>query len=172
MYNNNVKNYLYIINHIQTKGGEVPSLQSKTQNISLLTPLGLSPGLLFTALEQTRPARLFLVTSQKGKENLPEIIKTTKFKGEIKSFIVNDPFTCFNDAAKILQEIITCPKGEEWVINLTGGTTALQFIIQKIAEELVAKGNKVKYTAMIDRRKPEEQRANPYVVGEMLEIDV
>ena len=61
-------------------------------------------------------------------------------------------------------------KFEEIIVNLTGGTSFLQYIITKSNEIIVEKGLKTRRIFAIDRRPFMEQREQPYVVGEIVDV--
>jgi hypothetical protein len=46
----------------------------------------------------------------------------------------------------------------------------MQFIIQRVGAALESAGIDVNYVALIDRRGVREQRANPWVVGELVRV--
>jgi hypothetical protein len=58
----------------------------------------------------------------------------------------------------------------EVVVNMTGGTSLLGFTAQRLGERLQRFALPVRRIALIDRRPSEEQRENPYVVGDMIDI--
>jgi len=82
---------------------------------------------------------------------------------------INDPFVGFIEgrewARKIARSEEQRTESAEYIVNLAGGTTALQDAVQCIARALGAKE-----VAVIDRRRPDEQRQNPFVVGELIEV--
>jgi len=61
----------------------------------LISPLGMSPGLLYSALYHVKPDFLFCLTSEKGKERLPDIMEKADYLGGYLVFLVDDPFTAF-----------------------------------------------------------------------------
>ncbi|GAV24259.1 hypothetical protein ciss_01920 [Carboxydothermus islandicus] len=61
----------------------------------LISPLGMSSGLLFSALYHVKPDFLFCLTSEKGKERLPDIMEKADYLGGYLVFLVDDPFTAF-----------------------------------------------------------------------------
>jgi len=142
----------------------------------LFSPLGLSKGSLFTAIVKTRPDHVVVITSQEGAKLVDEIVaqarswlnkepslrSRTSFTFEVHT--VSDPFTSFLEGRK-LAKALAMKKGSENIVNLAGGTTALQDAVQYIARLISAKE-----IAVIDRRSYTQQQANPYVVGEIIEI--
>jgi hypothetical protein len=156
--------------------------QAKT----LLSPLGLSPGLLYSALMTIKPQRLVVLTSDQSAAGLREIIEKAAFTGSIAVVKVTDPFNCFAEAGEMTTRILNllvddrpqtntdviCGQTSECqiTVNLTGGTTALQFIIQRAGSELERSDHEVSYIALVDRRGVTAQRENPWVVGELIEV--
>jgi hypothetical protein len=138
----------------------------------LYSPLGFACGSLFSAIVLTRPDHVIVITSQKAAQNLPSTVEAaTRFHPSftIEAFIISDPFAGFNEGRELAKRLAAAgsgyPDGSEFVVNIAGGTTALQDCAQAVARMLGA--NEV---AVIDRREPEEQRSNPFVVGELAEI--
>jgi len=134
----------------------------------LFSPLGLSKGSLFTAIVRTQPDRVVVITSQQGSQFVDEI--TAKAKEGLKKdftvevYTVSDPFNSFVEGRGLAKAIVNC-RGDENIVNLTGGPTALQDVVQCIARLLDAKE-----VAVFDRRPYSEQQENPYWVGEMVEV--
>jgi len=146
-----------------------PSSSGKTW---LLSPLGLSPGLLYSALVLVKPQALVVVTSGDGKARLEEIIEKSGYQGEKLVLTVDDAFICFDQGGAIAGQVIEASGPDDtWVINLTGGTTGLQYIIQRTGDQLRSQGHKVRYVAMVDRRPVLEQKENPYMVGELVYVE-
>ncbi|NYE58839.1 hypothetical protein [Carboxydothermus ferrireducens] len=134
----------------------------------LISPLGMSPGLLYSALYHVKPDFLFCLTSEKGKEKLPEIMEKAGYMGGYSVFIVDDPFTSFHKTEEVWKSLKDLLDSDaEIVVNITGGTTALQYLVQKTAERLESQGFSVKTVALIDRRSRSEQESNPYVPGKI-----
>jgi len=59
---------------------------------------------------------------------------------------------------------------DKLVINLTGGTTLLNYMLLKVGDE-ARYGKTIKTVIAVDKRTYEEQKRNPYVVGEVVELD-
>ncbi len=138
--------------------------------VTLLSPLGLSPGLLYSALMTIKPQSLVVLTSDEGENSLPSIIKKASYYGSVSVVHVDDPFNCFEISLKKTEELLDILGKNPCVVNLTGGTTALQFIIQRTGSALEKSGARVNYVALIDRRGIQAQRDEPWVVGEMVRI--
>jgi len=139
----------------------------------LISPLGLSPGLLFSALKTVGPQRLLVVTSEQAAGSIGEIMEAAGFPNlEHRILKVRDPHAGFSEERALLE-----PTLDTWLVesaaitvNLTGGTTALHWLAERIAERGAVLGIPVSRVAMVDRRPPETQRAEPYVLGEKIEL--
>lgn len=136
----------------------------------MLSPLGLSPGLLYSALMKVNPQRLVILTSAEGERLLAETIQRADYRGSVAVVRVDDPFTCFAQAGEKVDAVLNEIGHNSCVVNLTGGTTALQFIIQRAGSTLEKMGVQVRYVALVDRRGIQAQKDNPWVVGELVRI--
>lgn len=143
----------------------------------LLTPLGTSPGLLLTALVRVQPDVVVVVTSQLAAERIPEAVAKSGYQGQMKYVAVKDVFGGFQEAREVRGAAAEAARemlgdgGFDVVVNLTGGTTVLQYLVERAVDHFRNEGCNVKRVVMVDRRPYEEQQKDPYVVGEMLEID-
>ena len=85
---------------------------------------------------------------------------------------IKDAFCGFNEANELYKQITEyIDNPEEIKINLTGGTTAMQWAMQTAYEKLLKNSINVKRIAFVDRRPSVEQQANPYVLGELLDVE-
>lgn len=140
--------------------------------ILLVSPLGLSRGLLFSALKHINPDQLLVVTSREMVECLEEIISKAGWKGDIVSCITEDPHRGFEEAGRIAKiAASSLLKADHVRINITGGTTALQHTVQQIYKKAKKLDREVSQVALVDRRPAREQSDNPYVLGELIELD-
>jgi hypothetical protein len=139
----------------------------------LVTPLGHSPGVLFTALKGLRPARTLVLTSTDAKERLPEAVARAGADiATVKDLVAHDPFKGYAEASRLVTEAHPfLMEAREVVLNVTGGTTVLQYVAERLAREATRLGVPVRRVALVDRRSPEEQKADPYVLGELLDLD-
>jgi len=137
----------------------------------LISPLGMSPGLLFSAVQHLRDGlgKIWLLSSEQAIRSLEEIKKYAQFDGSFDSFLVRDPFTCFNETEPFYNKVLyDAQHAHKVIVNITGGTTALQYVIQDVADRLKGIGIKVEKIALIDRRPVEEQKKEPYKVGDIV----
>jgi CRISPR-associated DxTHG motif protein len=135
---------------------------------TLLTPLGLTPGALFTALSRHRPDHLIVVTSRQAERQLPDILARAGVAADHTTALVDDPFG-FAEAKsvweRLKQDLLAA---EDLVVNMTGGTTVLQEIVAAIGREAERAGVPVCRGAAVDRRPFDRQKQEPFVVGEWL----
>lgn len=139
------------------------------EGILLVSPLGLSQGLLYSALKHIKPSRAVIITSQQSSGNIEEIMGAAEWEGDFDILLMKEPFTGFDEAEDILRRVqpILGNHGEV-VVNITGGTTAMQYIVQEVAESAARQQLPLKKAALVDRRPPTEQKSNPYVLGELV----
>ncbi|MEM3342379.1 MAG: TIGR02221 family CRISPR-associated protein [Thermoplasmata archaeon] len=141
----------------------------------LITSLGLSKGLLYSALVCLKPARCYIITSESAKSAIHEICTKAGYRvpDERNILVMKDPHTGFGSPE--VREFIERLRWEmlpadEVYCNMTGGTTAMQFVVTQLYLEAEKLGRTVKTVAFVDRRSMEDQKANPYVLGEMIEL--
>lgn len=139
----------------------------------LITPLGLSKGLLYSAIVHNKPQVVWLLTSKESVEQVNDVCQQADFRGNMHVAIMEDPYTDFNRWKTYMDRFADMiekynDRGIQFVVNLTGGTTAMQYVVQQIAAKLEEKGERVQYVAQVDRRAVAEQQANPYVLGEQI----
>jgi CRISPR-associated Csx2 family protein len=137
----------------------------------LLSPLGLSRGLLFSALHHIRPDEAFIVTSETSIGALQEITLRAGWNGDLNYYVMREPFTGFAEVKWLMEAMQSyASRCERIVVNITGGTTAMQYAVQQVADDYRAAGREIELIALVDRRPPAEQGANPYVPGEIIFI--
>lgn len=136
----------------------------------LLSSLGLSRGLLYSAICRVCPDRAVIVTSEEAKSRLSEVLEKAGASDlNVKVLVMKDPFCGYEEykdlVGQVARELL---KAGKVVVNQTGGTTVMQFVLQKMVEELKRFDVPFEEVAFVDRRPVEEQRNNPYVLGEMV----
>ena len=138
----------------------------------LISALGLSPGLLYSALCQVKPRVLLAVASAKSVDLLQEVIERSDCQAEIITGVLNDPFNGFDEIPDlVITSQDTLLEADEVICNATGGTTAMQYGVMRLSEGASRLGRKVKWVAMVDNRPAEDQRKDPYVVSEMIDLE-
>lgn len=81
------------------------------QRIVLVTPLGTSPGTLYSVLCHSIADQVVVLTSKEGAIGIDEAKRAAGFSGKISVVLVDDPFRCF-DTKPILErcrKLITTP---------------------------------------------------------------
>lgn len=142
----------------------------------LITPLGLSPGVLLTALKPLSDQagnRALVVTSEEASRKVPEICKQAGWDPlHLSIEIVRDPHRGFDDVQGIVKRWQAKLAGcSEVTVNVTGGTTALQYIVDRLGREAERLGLPVRWIALIDDRPLEQQQREPYVEGQVYELE-
>jgi len=138
----------------------------------LVTPLGKSPGVLFTALKRLLPGRVLVVTSRDTQHFVEEACRKAGFDlALVCAYSVEDAYDCFEEGSSFVdwaRQFIF--EAEEVCVNVTGGTTAMQYLVERVASDAERVGVRTRRYALIDRRPFEEQQCNPYVLGQVREL--
>lgn len=139
----------------------------------LVTPLGLTPGLLYSAVKRTQPATALVITSSQGRARLDEALRAAG--SELAPVVreMDDPHAGFREIRRLLDDEVRrlLIASRLVILNLTGGTTVMQYVVERIGAEAARLGVPVQRVALVDRRTPEEQRANPYVLGDLVRLE-
>jgi hypothetical protein len=140
----------------------------------LVTPFGLSPGLLLTAVHHAQPDRMVVITSADGLDMLPDALARSGFTGgsqALTKIVLENPWSGYDEIDPLIATVESSLLSvSEVIVNMTGGTSLLGFTAQRLGERLQRFALPVRRIALIDRRPPEEQRENPYVVGDMIDV--
>jgi hypothetical protein len=138
----------------------------------LITPLGLSPGVLFTALRNLSPDLTLVITSRDAEALVREAIERAgKDPARVQAHVVAEPHRCFDEVGPVIAWARpTLLDAKEVLINVTGGTTAMQYLVERIAAQAERFGVPTTRYALLDRRPREEQEREPYVLGEAVEL--
>jgi len=142
----------------------------------LFSPLGLAYGTLYSAILSVRPARVIIVTSPQAIVNLHTAVDAAAFyhtKFEVETHLLDDPLAGFREGRALARFLAVSADGSahgDNIVNLTGGTTALQDCVRSVADILRAEHKPVREVAVVDRRAPAEQTRRPLVLGELVEV--
>ncbi|NCB47688.1 hypothetical protein EOM81_11810, partial [bacterium] len=155
------------------------SSDCREADVVLITPMGASVGLLYSALSLIKPDKAVVLTSEKFQDKVAEAAEKAGFSdmSKIHVEIIKDVFCGFDEANALAKKLCSHTDNAGKIeVNLTGGTTAMQWAIQAAYEAIQQKlGNpgkeKLARVAFVDRRRSAEQQSDPYVVGEMVKID-
>ena len=94
------------------------------------------------------------------------------FKGHIEQIKLTDPIGGFNEInaiAKLAHNYLLY--ADKVIANMTGGSTLMGVIVQRLVEDAQKLDRPVKRFALIDRRLTEEQDSNPFVQGDFHWLD-
>ena len=144
-----------------------------TRKKAVISPMGNAKGALYTILNHEKTDVLVVLTSEELKDNVKEITQKANFSGKVSVLTVKDPFEGIDEVEGVLNKISAFLKKQEVdeaTINLTGGTSLLGYIAERIGEELRHLGIPTKHVIAVDRRSRKEQDENPYVIGEVLKL--
>ena len=162
----------------------------------LVTPLGMSPGTLFTFLEHYLPAvensadgstrkppeGLVILTSAAGAERVPEILSKVNWKQRIPDLqlhvvqfgdddedIWTAPLKCDVRQVQTVDGLCVADvlaDASRITCNLTGGTSSLCIFADRLVSEMSSPDVDVRWRICVDRRSHQEQQAAPFVRGE------
>jgi len=154
--------------------GRLPQIHAGG-GLLLVTPAGLSPGALYSALRRLQPDQMIVITSVEARQRLSETLEAAESANTpTLELELTEPLTGFREAqALINQEGVRrwLAGAGEVVANLTGGSTVMGYIVERVAEEASSLGVPVRRVALVDRRPFEQQRSDPFVLGELIYLD-
>ena len=154
---------------LKEKGGiNLPPLGGRL----LLSPQGMRPGVLFSALKVTRPDTCLVLCSDTTAIRIPDTAEHADFKGYVEQIELVDPHGGFDE----IDATVEHARGyllyaDEVLANITGGTTLMGIIVQRLVEEAQRLDRPVKRFALIDRRPTAAQESDPFVQGDSHWLD-
>lgn len=139
----------------------------------LVSGLGRSPGALFTALSHVRPEAAVLLTSEEARTRLQETLDAAGSPNlKVHLEILEDPYRAFREASRITVKYRPVLLSASLVVvNLTGGTTAMQYLAERLADEARRLGVPAQRVAVLDPRPSSEQQARPFELGAFEVLD-
>lgn len=139
----------------------------------LICPIGMSPGVLYSAVQQVTPARVLVVCSEESSPAIEEALQRCDSSPESLRLIMDNPFAGADEFESLLDQ--TLPwlyEADEIHANLTGGTALISALIGRLARESQRRFQRpVREFVLIDKRSPEEQRADPWQLGSIHYLD-
>lgn len=140
----------------------------------LISPLGKAPGVIYCGVRKTQPEHLVVITSAEARTRLAEALAAAD-AADLPCTVKEpaDPYGGYGEATALLDSDLKrlLVGAAEVVVNITGGTTAIQLVVERLASEAQRLGVPTRRVMLIDKRSSEEQRAEPYVLGELVEIE-
>ena len=144
----------------------------------LVSPIGKRPGVLFSALHACRevgglPDICLVICSGGSEEGIEEAVGRAGYAGGIERLRFEDPHGGLGEIERLKAVGRPCLLGaEDVLINVTGGTTLIGLAAEQLANaarDLACPS--VRRFGLVDRRPPDEQDAETYVIGEPFWLD-
>ena len=144
----------------------------------LVSPIGLRPGVLFSAVQAVRaqhgePALCLVIASRETEGMIAEALGRAGFSGDCKPLILEDAFAGGADEieriGKAARKHLVGAAGV--FVNVTGGTTLMGLGAEKLATEARSLACPVRRFGLIDRRSAQRQDVDPYQAGEPFWLD-
>ncbi len=137
--------------------------------VLLVSPVGRVPGAFYTALLGAGPADRYLCVCSSETESLArEVLGRVGVSGDLRSEVLADPYGGRGEVDGLVHRVRgLLARAEQVRVNLTGGTTLMGLVVERIAEEAVRLGVQVRRFLCLDRRSREEQECDPFVPGEL-----
>ena len=138
----------------------------------LISPQGTRPGALFSALKVAEVDTCLVICSDASAISVPEAAKHAGFAGCVHQIQMADPQGGFNEIDEITKQARqSILRADEVVANMTGGTTLMGIVVQRLVEGAQKLDRPVRRFVLIDRRSPDEQASNPFVEGDSCWLD-
>jgi hypothetical protein len=139
----------------------------------LICPVGLTPGVLYSAMSHVQPARVIVICSTASSAAIDDAVVQTGRPVEVMRLTMHDPY-CGVDEFKslVMQAVVWLFEADDVRANLTGGTT----LMGVLAGELVKRASReyqrpLREFVLIDKRPPEQQRTDPWQLGDIHYLD-
>ncbi len=139
----------------------------------LLCPIGLTPGVLYSALHHTRPDRVLVICSEASRSKAEEAVERSGQRPQVEYLELHDVHTGIGEFPKLIDEASRWLfEADEIEANLTGGTTLMGVLVNELVKRARGEYQRpVREFVLIDRRTPEEQRSDPWQLGEIRYLD-
>ena len=155
-----------------------PLSLSQSPGRVLVSPIGMRPGVLFSALHAYRaenvgePALCLVICSRETEGKIAEAVRNAGYVGAIEPLRLEDPYGGRSEIDRLAHAARTHLVGAtEVVVNVTGGTTLMGLAAESVAGTARRLACPVRRFGLIDRRPPGEQDADPYRAGEPFWLD-
>ncbi len=146
----------------------------------LVSPIGLRPGVLFSALEACSEgsdhrgvSKCLVICSRDTEASIDEALKHAGYHGKVERLVLEDAFGGGRDEIAHIVKVARkhLISADEVIVNVTGGTTLMGLTAEKIASEARRFARPVRRFGLIDRRTPEQQTEDPYQAGKPFWLD-
>ncbi|MDA1230647.1 MAG: hypothetical protein O2856_07730 [Planctomycetota bacterium] len=139
----------------------------------LICPIGLTPGVLYSAISHVQPDRVIVICSQSSSSAIDDAVARSGRPVEVMRLTMSDPY-CGIDEFKslVMKAAVWLYEADDVRANLTGGTT----LMGVLAGELVKRASReyqrpLREFVLIDKRPPELQRTDPWQRGDIHFLD-
>ena len=145
----------------------------------LVTPLGLRPGVLFSALHACRsergfgePTECMVICSAESEGAIIEAVQRARYDGDVTRLALSDP----HGGRVEIRRLVAAARerlfgASEMLVNVTGGTTLMGLAAEALANEARRFARPVRRFGLIDRRPGRRQVSDPYQIGEAFWLD-
>lgn len=138
----------------------------------LISPLGMSPGVLYSAIKKTEPAVVLALCSNQSRQTLEVALQASGHVGKWEALVMRDPVHGYSEIADLQNQARrTCLDADKVLVNLTGGTTMMGIVTQKIFERASRDQRPCRRFVLGDQRSPDEQKASPWVESDIFWLD-
>jgi CRISPR-associated DxTHG motif protein len=140
----------------------------------LVSAVGTTPGPLYSALRacSTDPGCLIAICSEETRALAEEARRHAGSTATLIPLTMADPVGGTTEIDRVVADAAEhLFEGPEVLVNLTGGTTLMGLVVERIAREAARLGRAVRRFGLIDRRPREEQLGDPYVAAEPCWLD-
>ncbi|MBD3158140.1 MAG: hypothetical protein GF309_05065 [Candidatus Lokiarchaeota archaeon] len=139
----------------------------------LVCPLGRSKGAMYSALKHTSPDRMLALVSPDTKPFLAEVVEEANIAQlAVSDLVIEDPYASFKEIDDLVnRRVDLVTRSKHVAVHVVGGTTMMTELSRAFGRKAEELGIPMEIFATIDKRSREEQRENPYVVGEYLTLE-
>ncbi|MFW6106645.1 MAG: hypothetical protein ACOC8H_00645 [bacterium] len=139
----------------------------------LICPIGLTPGVLYSALKHTAPDRVLVICSAQSAANVEEACQHAGSQAPVSRLQMREIDRGVDEFdGLIAQASLWLFEADEIDANLTGGTTLMGVLVSRLVARAQREYQRpVRECVLIDPRTPEEQRNDPWRLGEIHYLD-
>lgn len=152
------------------------SLGQSPEGRVLVSPIGMRPGVLFSALNVCRAqgdlSACVVICSRDTQDLIAEASRRAEYAGTIETLVLDDPYGGLAEIDSLVEKARRRFIGAGRVfVNVTGGTTLMGLAAEMLADAARKLACPVRRFGLIDRRPPKQQDEDPYQVGEPFWLD-
>lgn len=168
-----------VVNAWQTVWRHVPEFSLELPPLPelriLVSPVGLRPGALYSALctaDPGRVARCLVICSDDTAGSIEGACRAAGYAGDTTLLRFADPLAGTSELKRLEREAKQHLRdASEVYVNITGGTTLMGVLADRIARSARSRDLPTYRFALADRRPAAEQQADPYQTGDVCWLD-